>query len=813
MMPKILKASLSDFTNGSQGFSSINLLKKKDMIFSDDKFSGVQPRQDLTKAQINNLYKSSFHPTPETAWYADNVRWVAQFFNINRKPFETNQNSYAGPVFFGFYGEADRAYRNFLYFQGDQSNLDFGWLTQIGGGGEMMAPWLPGKEINRFVKYIANKYLSIARNSKPVVKSYDYKAQSKLKRDIKLAMTRYDLKPFFDDLEKQLGVVYKPPGYQEMGDKKNIEKYFYQNPTTTAEIYGTELINSIRDKNRYVMTSFRDIINTICGGRSMIEVTKKNGWPSWEVIPAWCQISQGVEDDDFGMNDQCRGWVRSFTPGEVVSRQGLSGKTWGEQIVDKYGSTALEKVLQGDYNYFTAQVPSWSGWRFRWFTGTAAQIRTISVCRAYWKSLVDTRMLPHKDDPDNKIYYLSEKNKKKGEMVEVWRTATLIGNKYIVDEMICDEVRDPKDLGKLYCPLHVFQPYTFMGYSNSVVETVRAIQDDMSMLDFKFREMVGFDMGVVLSIQGSKVQGGTDAYALIEEIKKTRILNEQHTGDPDNPIDSRPTVTRTDFSTISLAVQYLDAWKRKEAQLKDTLNISDIALGTQKTYVGFDTQQATMDASSNNLQYLFYGHAQMMNNVLQYSLELMKIMIQSGETDAGDVVLGQRGVYFIKQMKKNLFSSLLCRTDVEDYIDENRRKTLMADLRVLMQTGQVDIVDLMKIEQLQTWSEIMSYVEWKYEQKKSEAEGQQLFDKIMQTVNVNRQAQAQESIAENQAMASMAMNQAKTEAKVMGDVLKYDAATSKGGGADLAAMMAAGGGGQAPMPMPMQGGQAPVPMG
>jgi hypothetical protein len=119
----------------------------------------------------------------------------------------------------------------------------------------------------------------------------------------------------------------------------------------------------------------------------------------------------------------------------------------------------------------------------------------------------------------------------------------------------------------------------------------------------------------------------------------------------------------------------------------------------------------------------------------------------------------------------------------------------------------------MKIEQLQTWSEIMSYVEWKYEQKKSEAEGQQLFDKIMQTVNVNRQAQAQESIAENQAMASMAINQAKTEAKVMGDVLKYDAATSQGGGGDLAAMMAAGGGGQAPMPMPMQGGQAPVPMG
>src|SRR5690606_20147140 len=118
----------------------------------------------------------------------------------------------------------------------------------------------------------------------------------------------------------------------------------------------------------------------------------------------------------------------------------------------------------------------------------------------------------------------------------------------------------------------VFQPYTFMGYSNSVVETVRSIQDDMSMLDYKFREMVGFDMGKVLTILGGKVQGGTDSYSLMEEIKKVRILVEESTGDIDNPLDNRRTVEQTDFSTIEQAMKYLEAWKRKEQQMKDILN-------------------------------------------------------------------------------------------------------------------------------------------------------------------------------------------------------------------------------------------------
>lgn len=743
-----------------------------------DSFSGEQPRQDLTKQEIENMYKSHFHPTATDAWYADNVRWGCSFYNINRKVKDYNQAS----VRTNFDdGEASRGIRNFLYFQGDQQNVDFGWLTQISGGGETIAPWHPGKEINRFVKHIANKYLSIAKNSKPVLKSYDYKALSKMKKEINLSLVRYDFKPFFDEIAASTGLEFRPPGYSEIASKQSIEKFFYQNPTTTAEIYGTDLLNTIRDKNNYVTTSFRSFIDVVCGGRGMIECLKSKGWPKWDVIPYWCQISQGIEDNDFGINDQVKGWIRSFTPSEIVTREGLNGETWGEQIARKYGRVELDRLVSGNSDYYLTNTPNYGGWNFSWMSidTSSGRMKTCNVARIYWLSLVDTRMLPHNEDPNNKVFFLSDKHKKKGKFALVYRTATLINNAYVVDEGVCDEIRDPKDMSRLFCPIHTFQPYTFLGYSNSIVETVRTIQDDMSMLDYKFREMVGFDMGIILSVLGAKVEAGADAFTILEEIKKTRILTETQTNDFDNPIDNRPLITPVNFSTIEQSVKYIQAWKMKEQQLKDTLNISDVALGTQKTYIGFDTQQASIDASSNNLQYHFFGHAQMMNNVLQYSLEQMKVMIQSGETDAGDMIIGERGVFFIKQMKKLSFGSFLCRTDIDDFVDEARKKTLLGDLRILMQTGQVDLLDLMKIEKMETWGEIMSYVEWKYESKKAEAEGQVLFDKLIGTINNNRNAQAQENIAAVQSDTAMAINQANNDVKLAGDLLKHDAAISK----------------------------------
>lgn len=733
-------------------------------------FSGMQPRQDLTRDEIIKQYGGSNGREAEAIdkWLADNVRFGATFYNKNNRPLlltETQDPYWA-------WGESQRAREMFLYFQGDQSNRDFGWMTQLQGGGEMGARWDSGKEIWRFANHMANNYLRIAKSSNAVVRSYDHDAQSKLNKRLRAAMVKFDQKPFFDEIAKEFGVEYEPAQGRDFFSKEQLEKYFFQTPVQTAEMYGTDLITQIRIKNNYTTTAYKTFLHESVAGRCMIEVVKRGGWPKWDVIPPWCQITQSLEDDDFGFNDNIRGWFRAYTPVDVLNR-------WGDQIQKKYGENAIKAIGNADSDYLMSGLITFPGWNFDWYNLTNGRVRQIGVCRIYWKSLVDTRMLPHKDNPDDKVFYLSKSSKKKGVFVEVIRHATLIGNRYIVDEGICDEVRDPMDKSKLYCPLFYFQPNTMQGYNKSIFEQVKRIQDELSMLNYKFNEMVGFDMGVVLRLRGAKFQNATNAFEAMEEIKKARILIEEESGELDNPLDTLPPIDRIDFSTAGIAMNYLEMWKRKEQMMKDVLNVSDIALGTQKGYVGFDTQQATMDASANNLQYYYFGHGQFMTQVMQYSLELMKIMVQNGEVDQTESIIGQRGVYFLKEMKNNLFETLLVRVDFEDIVDEKQKAALMEDVRALVQAGGADLGDLVNLRSMQTYSEMKAYVKWKMESNKAAAEGQQLFDKVMGLINTNQMAQTQQNIADTQVAAAMAMNEEKIDAKLAGDVLKYDASMAK----------------------------------
>jgi hypothetical protein len=728
-------------------------------------FSGYQPRQDLSMDEIIKHYSTARDKNPLDNWYADNVRYVASFFNKRNNA--TGSDQLANNPWW-LMGEADRAWENFTYIQGDQINRDMGFLTQIQAGGEIGAPWQPGKEVWRFTSHLANQYLKILRSSKAVVKSYDQKAQSKLNKRLKLAYLKYDQAPFFKELAQELGIRFEPTGGQDVYSKEQAEKYFFQNPTTTAEIYGTDLLNQIRVKNNYTTTGFKSIMHVIGGGRAMIDIVKRGGWPSWDIVPPWCQIAQSLEDDDFGHNDVLRGWLRPFTPNHIQAK-------WGKQLVKKYGKDVMNKIANCDGEFIIANQVQYGGWGFGWYKMDQDRIKNLSVCKAYWKSLVDTRELPDRNDPNNKVFYVSPSSKAKGEMVEVWRTATLIANKWIVDEGICDEIRNPMDKSQLFCPLFYVQPQTYQGYNKSIVDQVRQTQNDLSMLDYKFREMVGFDMGIVMGLRGETFQNVTTPFEALEEIKKTRILVETQDMDLDNPSNNKPPMYRIDMSTAAIAMSYLNLWKQKETMMKDILNLSDIGLGTQKGYVGYDTQQATMDASLNNMQYIYYAHGQFMAGVMQYSLEQMKLSVARGDIAQTESVIGERGIFFMKEMKKSLFETVLVRVDFEDYVDEKQKQQLSADLRILMQTGQVDMEDVIKIESMTTWSEMKAYVSWKVQQNKAAAEGQALFDKIMGAVNTKQVTDANKQVAEMQAMTASANMDKKVEADMVKAAMGYDA--------------------------------------
>lgn len=747
-------------------------------MYKYHEFLGSQPRQDLSKQEIIDMYDKRNPDRAIDNWYLDNVRFVALDYNRPSSPNTVNSINQTNQLW-GFGGDADKAYRLARLFQGDQDIDDYGWLTQVDGNDALPLPYNPGQEARRFMRFIVNQYLKIAKNSKPVVKSYNQKDQSEQKKKINRAMFMYDMKPFFKEISEEFGIDVKVEGFEEQATKEQIEKYFYQNTTTTGEIYGTDLIHEIRRRNGFVAKAFQSFLHLIVSGRCMSENYKKGGWAQFDIIPPWCQIYTSIQDDDFGEYMVRGGWVRQFTPNSIGTTKGLFGESWGEQIVRKYGDKVLKEILEATSASTSLGMDTSPQYNFYWSRTANNNVVTYTVVRAYWESLVDSRTLPHNQDPENKVFYLSEKSRNKGKMVKVWRTATVINDRWVVDEGICDEIVDPIEKTKLYPPIQVFQPYTMIGYNKSLLQEIEAIQKDMSMVDFKFREMVGFDMGIVLALNGAKFMNATEPYAVMEELKKVRILIKTKSGDPGNPLDNEREIERIDMSTVDIAMKYLQLWKMLEAKMMEAMNVSQVSLGTNSSYVGFRSQQESIETANTPLQYHIFGHVQFLTNVLQYSLEQMKGMIIRGETNPAEEIIGKRGIYFIKEMKKHLFGSLLLRVDVDDYVDDKRKQGLLNDMRALMPTGLVDLQDLVEVESLNTWSEIRSYVKWKTESNKATQEQQMLFDKLLGTLNQQQQQQTQQDIAQMQAEAGMAKADLQAGTKLTGDMLKYDAATSK----------------------------------
>lgn len=745
-------------------------------------FVGSQPRQDLTIDEIHQQYKGKDVAESIDRWHADCVRYGALFYNQQRTPYDSSDVAYANSWY--SLGDAERARRNMLYFQGDQQNWDMGYLTQIDGGGEMPAPYVAGKDVRKLVINASGSFLKLVRNSKPIVKSYDAKSTSKIKKKIQQAKTLFDEAPFFQEIAEQFGITFKLDYGSDWRNKEEAEKNLLRTVNEDGEIIGTAIVNEILSRNAWVNLSHRTFIEQYVGGKAGIELYRKDGWPYWDVIPSYLLITSAIEDDDFGLRDQIKGWIRSFSPQMLVTKEGLFGnETWGEQIVRKYGEEALDRILKAvpptDSSITGAVASNMGGYPFNWFNVAQRRIVSYTAVRIYWKGLVDSRELPDKNDPENKIFYLSSKSKKKGKMVQVWRTATLINNTFVVDEGIADEVRDPMDNSTLHCPIQTFQPYTYLGYNRSAVDSIRQYQSDMDAIDYKSREMMGFDMGVILNILGPRLGNAKDPYELLEELKKTRILLETDSGDPDDITNNRPTASSLNFSTVQYAMQYHQLREMKAKMQSDALNVSELGLGTQTSYTSFNVQQASADFQGNNTQYYFWGHMQFLANVMQYSLELMKISVARGDIEKAETVVGDRGVFFIREFKKSLFQTLLLRIDVDDYIGEQSKREMIELMKAYASSGQVDLEDISEIMTMKTWTEVKTYVRWKMQKNKAAAENKDLLDKLTALVNTKMQTDTMKETAMIRQLGQDEANEAATEAKLVGDLIKSDSNLEK----------------------------------
>jgi hypothetical protein len=216
-------------------------------------------------------------------------------------------------------------------------------------------------------------------------------------------------------------------------------------------------------------------------------------------------------------------------------------------------------------------------------------------------------------------------------------------------------------------------------------------------------------------------------------------------------------------------------------KMGDMVHLPSILQGTQDSTIGKGVQQNTVTLATTGITPLLNGFINFVEKDIRTSSNINKIMFTDG-SDYARMVVGDWGINWLNQSKKETFQSLLIYIHRYDVMDEQNMAILNADIQPAIQNGLIDFEDLLAIRRMTSVRKIYNYIRYKVKKRKKEAAAQQeqaRQDQLMMAQAANETALQGKSLAPQALIESTKM---KTAAQVEGDriragVKEYDTNT------------------------------------
>jgi hypothetical protein len=743
--------------------------KFKDQKYKDDIINYQPPRQDLTDRQIQEEYGSWDRYDKQM------VRYCCTFYNRPNEFYDIfyqQMPSVQSTLKKKPYSPVLQILENYRYYNGEQFNFNYAFLSKTVSGDEIPAPFIPGQKIYQIVEFLKGSYASVIRNAKIRCRSLSKEAEGNRYKRLTLALFKYDNQELFDLMESETGVSINPVPEDKMQSKEMIHKHIEEDPFELSEKLGNIFLEFIVRDNDFTNKAIRSYFDTRVGRYSGMVCRVLNGRVDIQTIPGYQLIIDNRVDDDLNSQARFRGVIEYLTPEEIFERFAFD-KTERDEIIANAGGL---NEFMAPFNSFSDPI------NFRWWSTTNRQIAVVTM---YWMQLVDTRYVFKRDSNGKiKIPYeykiLKDSDPRVGEFfVSAPRQATLIGNKYVRDNKFVDDiVYHPNDKKQPLLPLHVICPNMVNGISKSVVDRLRAHQDMHDAISLRIRDKMAKAHGKIPIIDGSQIQG-VGPLELEEDFKKLgfTVLNmaSSEYGDP----TVRPLVQYADF-TMDNDVRALISLKQEEERLmNDMYNTSPIVMGTQQTYTGYGTQQSAISQATMSIVNDTQTHVQFLANVLQYSMNVAKkfYLSKEGKKYAKEL-FNNRTIFMMEQSEDLRFEDMSAVVDILDNIDQVERKELLMLAQTIIPTGNLAALEIMVDLQSQpTKTSLKNAIAYVVEKQKREQQEQQ--QQAMMQQAIMQDAAAQQSM-EQQAMgieAKMAEEEMKQDGAIEKELVKASAKT------------------------------------
>jgi hypothetical protein len=143
-------------------------------------------------------------------------------------------------------------------------------------------------------------------------------------------------------------------------------------------------------------------------------------------------------------------------------------------------------------------------------------------------------------------------------------------------------------------------------------------------------------------------------------------------------------------------------------------------MGQQQRYIGANTQQATISQNTQGVMYLFDGFMDWVVMNMRYSVNQLKNLVASGGGGEIAMLVGDRGIKYMKITKDMLFEDMFIELNINDAFDKASRERALSIAQALAQNGQLDMIDFFKVENASSKVELEEELEYRMEKRKRE---------------------------------------------------------------------------------------------
>lgn len=693
-------------------------------------------------------------PDPEIAeskkderWFKQNVRYFSSFYNtIPPQYAEDNPLENLTPV--------DKGIKYSLYYLGKQQNIDYNHLTQDLSGNTLQAVWVKGKKVKTLMDHLLGNILTHQENKELTSKTLSDKVTNKKTRMYDELMLKHDTDALriFQGLA-QLGVEFNPAGSKQFESQEAIERFIEYDWKENSEVYMVDIARAIEEDNDVTSMYLSAFIDYCAANYTAVHTYAKHKRIIQEKVPFYNLIWDVQDGDPFNRKMKFVGKIERLTPEEVFSKWDFTNSE--KEELKEMASAFTAAPMSNEFTFLNNH-PS-----IDWIETRQGQ-PLLSAVTMFWIGPTDTRYQNSKDKYGNNHVKKAKKDGDKSDyIIQDVYMATLVANRYVKDwGYMTNVVRPPgkKDMPEL--PIKVFSGMQILGDGVSPIGMIAQEQDRIDALRWKIMEKIGKDAGKSYIVYGDKLQSGvTTAPSIIQDLKTMGIsVITGSNGESTDPNQNRRLIETVDLSLDGSVVSYINLCHESERIMEEAMNIPKIALGQQQTYTGLGTQRGTIAQSTLGLAMMYRNFTKFNEINISYAANVAKIACTNdGDYDAS-FVIGDRGVKMMKITKDMRFEDLLIFIKARDVIDAEARQRLLSYAQAWSQNPAfgVDPVDILKMEQAKSYTELINDFEFSLKQKqRKQAQQQQMMMQAeqqaeQQAINADMQKTAMKEDGANQ---------------------------------------------------------------